>query len=102
MTIPPFATADGDGVRLMVRVTPRARKSEIVGIVEGFEGSRALAVKLRAPPMDDAANNALVELLAERLRVARSAITIVSGEKSRLKRLRIVGVATEALAALAP
>lgn len=102
LTIPPFATADGDAVRVSVRVTPRARRSEIAGVVEGADGKAALAVKLAASPVEGAANKALAELLAKRLRVPRSAITIVGGERSRLKSLRIAGLAPAALAGLAP
>ena len=102
MTFPSFAAPDGDGVRIAVRVTPRARKSEVVGVVDAADGRPALAIRLRSPPVDGAANRALVELLAARLGVPRSSIAIVGGEKSRLKTLRVEGVAQAALAALAP
>ena len=74
--------------RLNVRVTPRARKSAVTGLVEGAEGRAAIAVKLAAPPVDGAANQALIAFLADELGVGRSSVRIVSGEKSRLKTVR--------------
>ena len=91
--------ADGDGVRLRVRVTPRAKRSEIAGIVEDAEGSPRLAVRLAAPPVEGAANKALLAFLAATLGVPRSAIEIASGEASRLKTVRLRGVSPAALAA---
>ncbi len=75
------------GAVLTVRVVPRAGRSEVAGVRHG-----ALLVRLAAPPVDDAANDALVALLADRLDVPRRAITIVAGARSRLKRLRIAGM----------
>jgi len=56
-----------------------------------------LKVRLNSPPVDGAANAELVKLLAKELGVARSALTIVSGETSRTKRLRIDGVNADRL-----
>ena len=55
------------------------------------KGGRALAVRLAAPPVDGAANAALVALLAKALAVRRSDVTVIAGEASRLKRIRIDG-----------
>jgi len=52
----------------------------------------ALKVRLRAPAVEDRANEALVELLAELLKTSRSAVSILSGERSRVKRIEIRGV----------
>ena len=71
---------------IAVRVTPRSARDEITGWKDG-----ALRVRLRAPPVDGKANDALRRLLAERLGVALSAVTIVSGETSRVKRVRVEG-----------
>jgi len=79
-------------VHLAVRVTPRARGHEVAGIVHGGDGREVLAVRLAAPPVDGAANRALIAFLAESLRVPRSAVAIVSGETSRLKIVRIEGL----------
>lgn len=74
-------------VTIDVRVIPRARRSEIAGTRDN-----AILVRLSAPPVDGAANKALVELLAEALAVPRAAITIISGETSRSKRVAIAGL----------
>lgn len=50
-------------------------------------------MRVSAPPVEGAANEAVVELLAERLDLPRRAVTLVSGEHGRLKRVRIVGLA---------
>jgi uncharacterized protein (TIGR00251 family) len=75
------------GVELNVRIIPRARKTEISGERDG-----ALVVRVNAPPIDGAANDALIAFLADTLRVPRRAIQIVSGERGRQKRLAITGV----------
>ena len=92
----PFAP-DGDGIRLRVRVTPRAKRSAVTGIVETADGCPAIAVKLAAPPVDGAANQALIAYLAMELGVGRSSVRIVSGEKSRLKVVRMTGLSAEAV-----
>jgi uncharacterized protein (TIGR00251 family) len=74
-------------VVIALRVTPRSGRDEVLGWQDG-----ALRVRLRAPPVDGKANEALRRLLAERLGVALSAVTIVSGETSRLKRVRVDGL----------
>jgi len=93
-----YALAD-DGARFAVRLTPRARRDEIAGVVE-VDGKPALAVRLTAPPVEGAANKALIAFLAERLGVPKSAVAIEAGEKSRLKIVRVHGVAEEVLARL--
>jgi len=74
-------------VRFDVRVQPRASRSEIVGEYDG-----AIKVRLSAPPVDGAANDALVDLLARELSVARRSITIVSGASSRNKTVVVADV----------
>jgi uncharacterized protein (TIGR00251 family) len=83
------------GVRFDVRVQPRASRSEVVGEQEG-----ALRVRLAAPPVDGAANEALVELLAELLHVAKRDIRIVTGATSRRKVVEVDGVTPEQVLAL--
>ena len=77
-----------EAVRFRVRVQPRASANEIVGIHDG-----ALRVRLHAPPVDGAANDALVDFLAEQLAVPRRSVRIVTGESSRLKTVEVAGVA---------
>jgi len=83
------------GVSFQVRVAPRASRDEVDGEFEG-----ALKVRLTAPPVDDRANEALRRFLARCLDVAPSAITIVSGAKSRTKLVSIAGVTESDVAAL--
>ena len=78
-----------------VRIIPRAGKSEIGGLRDD-----AVVVRVSAPPVEGAANEALTELLAEALGVARRAVRIVSGEKSRRKRVAIAGVTAERVRAI--
>jgi uncharacterized protein (TIGR00251 family) len=67
-----------------VRVVPRASKSEIVGEHDG-----ALKVRLAAPPVDGAANEELVKLLAKEFNAAKSDIEILSGQTSKTKQVSI-------------
>ena len=89
--------ADKDGtVSFTVRVQPRASRDEIVG--EYLDG---LKIRLTAPPIDDRANEALCKLLATRLKVPLAAVRIASGERSRTKRVEVLGVTTEMIRELA-
>lgn len=79
---------EGHGrVRFAVRVQPRASRSEIVGI-----HGDALKVRLLSPPVDGAANEALIELLAASFAVRRAGVRIVAGHSSRSKIVEIEGV----------
>lgn len=69
---------------LEVRVVPRARKTEFGGERDG-----RMVVRLAAPPVDGAANDALVAFIADHYKVPRGRVRIVSGEKSRNKRVEI-------------
>jgi uncharacterized protein len=82
-------------VTFSTRVQPRASKDEIAG-----ERSGALKVRLRAPAVEDRANEALVEFLAQLLKRPRSAVRILSGERSRTKRIEIHGVTRQQILAL--
>jgi hypothetical protein len=78
------------GAALAIRVTPRARHNEIVGILD--DGT--VKIRLTAPPVEGRANQALVEFLAEVLEVPRSQIEIVAGLSGRDKLVSIIGVDT--------
>ena len=75
---------------LEVRVTPRAGRSGFAGLRDG-----ALLVRLASAPVDGAANDELIALIAKALRIPKRDITIVSGERSRSKRIRIAGIDRE-------
>jgi hypothetical protein len=79
--------ATTSGVIIDVRVIPRASKSGMAGVREN-----AVLVRLSAPPVEGAANAELIEVLADAFDVPKRAITIVSGDRSRQKRVRIDGV----------
>jgi uncharacterized protein len=78
-----------------IRVVPRAKRTELAGERDG-----AIVVRLAAPPVEGAANALLVEFLATTLDVPRRAIRIVRGERSRHKRVAIVGVTIDRIRAL--
>ncbi|HIP97008.1 MAG TPA: YggU family protein [Anaerolineae bacterium] len=75
------------GAAFAVRVIPRAKKNEIVGA----QGN-ALKVRLTAPPVEGAANEALIALLAKKLGVRRSQVEIVAGRRSRAKMVSVTGL----------
>jgi uncharacterized protein (TIGR00251 family) len=77
-----------------VRVTPRAGQSTVVGVEQGI-----LHVRLSAPPVEGAANRALLALLAEALALPRAQIALVAGERSRRKRVAVRGLARQELLA---
>lgn len=83
-------------VRVAVHVQPRASRSEIVGV-----HGTALKVRLEAPPVDGAANEALVTLLAERLGVPRRSVRVVAGATARAKTVEIDGTTEAAVRSLA-
>lgn len=89
------------GVQLAVRLTPRAKRNEIAGVTAGADGRPALAVRLAAPPVEGAANKALVAFLAERLGLPRSSVSIRSGATARLKILFLSGDGTRIIERLA-
>lgn len=82
-----WLVADGDGVILRLHIQPGAKKTGIAGL-----HGEALKIRLAAPPVDGKANACLIGFLADRFDVAKAAVELLSGESSRAKRVRIVGV----------
>jgi uncharacterized protein (TIGR00251 family) len=80
------------GVRVSVHVQPRAARTENAGV-----HGAALKVRLNAPPVDGAANEALVEFLAAEFGVARRAVRVVAGLTSRAKIVELDGVDADAV-----
>ena len=72
------------GLDVPLHVQPRARRSEVVGFHNG-----AVKLKIAAPPVDDAANRAVVAYFATVLAIPKTQLRIISGEKSREKLLRV-------------
>lgn len=79
---------------IRVRVQPRASRDEIVGWRED-----TLRLRVSAPPLDGRANDAVVELISRTAGVARSAVSVVAGERGRDKLVRVTGLTPEALRA---
>lgn len=88
-------TPGGNSIRFEVHVQPRASRTELAGLHGGL-----LKVRVAAPPVDAAANRALIEFLAERLGVPKRSVRIVAGETSRKKILEVDGVTPEQVASL--
>lgn len=88
MAIPNFLRAQSDDVLLSVKLQPRASANEIVP-PDGVGGE--LRIRVTAPPVDAAANEALVRLLVERLDCAHGSVEFVRGHKSRHKVVRLHG-----------
>jgi uncharacterized protein len=86
---------DRGSVSFAVRVQPRASKNEVAGVMDGV-----LKIRLQAPAVEDRANQALCAFLAELLKRPKSAVRLLSGERSRSKRLEIFGVTAQEIEAL--
>ena len=80
-------SADEPTAAIDVRVIPRAGRSGFAGLRDG-----ALLVRLAAAPVDGAANDELIKLVARALGVPKRDVTIVSGERSRSKRIRVANI----------
>ncbi len=79
-----------DGIVIRVRLTPKSSRDDVTGQIATADGP-ALQTRVRARPSDNAANTALIALLAKAFRVAKSSVTIVGGHKSRVKLVAIDG-----------
>ncbi len=88
MPVPDFLRSQPDGTLLSVKLQPRASVNEIVT----HDGAgHELRIRVSAPPVDAAANEALIRLLAERLDCARSRVELLRGHKSRHKLVKLHG-----------
>jgi uncharacterized protein len=86
----PWAVAAG-GLVVTVRLTPKAGRDSIDGIVRLSDGSCVLKARVAAAPAEGEANDALIRLLARNLRVASRDVVLVGGATSRIKRILIRG-----------
>jgi uncharacterized protein (TIGR00251 family) len=93
MIMPSFLQAHENGVYLSVKVQPRATKNEI-----GEPMGNELRIKVTAPPVDSAANEAVLRLLAEALGCPRRAVQLARGQTSRHKVLFLQGLTVEEVA----
>jgi hypothetical protein len=87
---------DRGSVSFTVRVQPRAGKNEVAGVMDG-----TIKIRLQAPAVEDRANQALCAFLADLLKRPKSAVRLLSGERSRTKRVEILGVTMQEIEALA-
>ena len=94
MNLPAFLRVHSDGVLLAVRLQPRSSLNQI-GKALGHE----LRIKVTAPPVDAAANEALLRMLADALDCPRSHVQLIRGQTARQKTLKIYGLSAEQVAA---
>jgi uncharacterized protein (TIGR00251 family) len=80
-----------NGLRLAIRVTPRAPRTELGGLVDDAEGRSMLAIRIKAPPVDEAANTELIAFIAKALGVRKADIKIQSGDMGRIKIVAVRG-----------
>lgn len=85
--LPAFLSVQGDGVLLAVKLQPRASVNEI-----GEPLGNELRIKVTAPPVDAAANEALLRLLADKLDCSRNRIELLRGHTSRHKVIKLHGI----------
>jgi uncharacterized protein (TIGR00251 family) len=78
------------GIEVDLRIVPRAKRSQLAGERDG-----RLLVRIQAPPVDGAANEALLAFFSDFLKCGRRAVRLVSGEKSREKRVALDGMTRE-------
>ena len=88
----PFLTDTPSGAVLSLRIIPRAHKNAIQG-----EHGEALKIRLCAPPVDGAANAALVEFLSDHFSLPRARIQLLSGATSRNKRVLLAGCSSSSI-----
>ena len=89
-----------DGVRIAVRLTPKASRNAITGIAEAGQGDAVLKVMVTAVPEAGKANEALIKLLSKEWGVPKSSISLVAGATDRNKILHIAGDAGDLMARL--
>ena len=87
----PWLQETREGIVITVKAVPRASRTEVAG-AEG----EWLRVRVKAPPVDGKANDALVKFFAETLGAPKGSVAIVSGDTGRLKRVRVSGVSADA------
>jgi uncharacterized protein (TIGR00251 family) len=84
--------AAANGVSLTLTIAPRSGRDEIVGLA-----GDALKIRLKAPPVEGRANEALLDFLAKRLALPRSALAISAGATGRRKVVQVSGLTAEAV-----
>ena len=85
-----FITASEKGVILTVKLTPNASKNEIIGYCDDY-----VKIKVSAPPNENKANKKLTEFAADYFDIAKSSVELISGDKSRLKKLLLKNISED-------
>ena len=80
-----------DGIKLFIRLSPKAKREGLEGIYIDPDGNQRLKIAVPAAPVDGKANEALIKWLAKYLHVAKTSITLIAGETDRAKTLLISG-----------
>jgi uncharacterized protein len=93
-------TPTRDGVRVVIRLSPRARSDRLRGIAATAKGGRAIKVSVTAPAQDGRANEALLQLLSQVWRIPRRDLSLAAGAGSRSKMVRVAGDSHELLTKL--
>ncbi len=88
---PPYGADPAGGLRVRLRLTPRAARNAVTGVAPDTDGRPLLRVAVTAPPEDGRANAALIRLLAKAWKLPKSDLTIAGGATGRRKTLRIDG-----------
>ena len=89
-SLTPTGGSDQVKTDIKVKLIPRSSRNQILG-----RDNDLLKVKVTSPPVDGLANDALIELLAMRLRVPKGGVEIISGKSSKLKSVRIYGFSSK-------
>lgn len=89
-----------DGVRLTLRVTPKASRNAITGLADTADGSRVLKVSVTAVPENGKANEAVIKLLAKAWKLPKSSFTVVAGATDRNKIMHVAGEPAELMGRL--
>ena len=95
MALPKYIRETDHGVTLAIRVQPRASRDEIIADADANQ----LKVRITAPPVDSAANKALLKFIAKSLGLPPRTVTIIRGDKNRSKTLLITGTETSSILA---
>ena len=90
-----FYQTTPDGLKVFVRLSPKAKREGIEGIHTDPDGTERLKIAVSAPPVDGKAHEALIKWLAKYLHIAKSSITLISGTTDRSKTLMIAENAAE-------
>ncbi len=91
----PYLEETAEGCRIKIKAQPRASRNEVVGVL-----GDALKVRVTAPPVDSAANQALRDLLAKKFKTPKSSIELIQGETSRNKVFFVHGMNAKEVAKL--